>query len=106
MLVSAIVGEDARSTVDIDTTVRNLPLTEPEIRKIIENIISIPTDDSLTFEIADTREIMEEHDYAGVRIKMIAHLEKLRRRERKDDMDRWCGGRPSEAEANRPAKMV
>ena len=33
MLVTAIVGIDTRATMDLDTTLRNLPLTEPQIRE-------------------------------------------------------------------------
>ena len=37
MLVTAIVGIDTRTTMDLDTTLRNLPLTEPQIKEAIAN---------------------------------------------------------------------
>ncbi len=78
MLVSAIVGEDARSTMDIDATVCALPLTANDIKAIIEEITSIDLSDNLNFEITDAKEIMEEHDYSGIRITMKVMLESLR----------------------------
>ena len=78
MLVSAIVGEDARSTMDIDATVRALPLTANDIKAIIEEITSIDLSDNLNFEITDAKEIMEEHDYSGMRITMKVMLEIIR----------------------------
>lgn len=78
MLVSAIVGEDARSTMDIDATVRALPLTANDIKAIIEEITSIDLSDNLNFEITDAKEIMEEHDYSGMRITMKVMLETIR----------------------------
>ena len=78
MLVSAIVGENARSTMDIDATVRALPLTANDIKAIIEEITSIDLSDNLNFEITDAKEIMEEHDYSGMRITMKVMLETIR----------------------------
>ena len=36
MLISSIVGVEHRATMDIDTTLRNLPLTEDSIRNACE----------------------------------------------------------------------
>lgn len=44
MLVSAMVGIDTRSTMDIDTTIKNLPLTVKTAKEIIGEIIEIPID--------------------------------------------------------------
>lgn len=39
MLVASLIGLDMRATMDIDTTVRSLPLTMSEAEKIIKEII-------------------------------------------------------------------
>ena len=39
MLIAAIVGLDTRSTMDLDTTLRNLPLTEEKITEAVETIL-------------------------------------------------------------------
>ena len=46
-LVSAMVGVDTRSTMDIDTTLRGLPLTEDDISDILAEIVSIPLEDGI-----------------------------------------------------------
>ena len=78
MLVSAVVGVQARATMDIDTTVKALPLNLADTKRIIEEIASIDIQDGITFEIKKTSEIMEEHDYPGIRIVMDAYLQKLK----------------------------
>lgn len=37
-LVAAMVGLDNRSTMDVDATLKNLPLNEDSARKIVEEI--------------------------------------------------------------------
>lgn len=78
MLVSAIVGVEYRSTMDIDTTVRQLSLNMDEANKIIEEIISVNLDDGLDYKIRKAEDIMEEHDYSGVRFTLDVTMEKLR----------------------------
>ena len=78
MLVSAMVGIDTRSTMDMDTTVKNLPLTIDTAREIIEEIISIPIDDGMSFTIKNIYEIMDEAEYSGVRANLEATLETMR----------------------------
>ena len=78
MLVSAFVGVEARTTMDIDTTVRMLPLTKDKAVEVITAIIKVNLDDGISYEIKKAEDIMEEHDYSGVRFTVAATLEKLR----------------------------
>lgn len=78
MLVSAVVGIQARATMDIDTTVRALPLKIEETKAIVEKIIAIDANDGVTFEIKKVSDIMEEHDYPGIRLVLDAWLENLK----------------------------
>lgn len=39
MLVSAMVGLDTRSTMDIDTTIKNMPLSVENAKEMIEEIM-------------------------------------------------------------------
>ena len=78
MLISAIVGEDARSTMDIDTTVRALPLTDEDIQKIINEIASIDSEDNLIFTLSRTESIRDDFDYPGVRVTLKVIFEKLK----------------------------
>lgn len=78
MLVSALVGVEARATMDIDTTVRMLPITKDKAVEVITKIMRIDLDDGISYEIKKVEDIMEEHDYSGVRFTVAVTLEKLR----------------------------
>lgn len=78
MLVASIVGVDMRATMDIDTTVKALPLNVNDIQKIISEICSIPIEDSVEFQIKSVSNIMEEFDYPGIRLMLEAVLDRLR----------------------------
>lgn len=78
MLVSALVGVEARATMDIDTTVRMLPLSKDKAVEVITEIMKIDLDDGIAYEIKKVEDIMEEHDYSGVRFTVAVTLEKLR----------------------------
>ena len=78
MLVASIVGVDMRATMDIDTTVKALPLNEVDVQRIIEEICNIPLGDNVSFQIKSTRTIMEEFDYPGIRVMLEATLDRMR----------------------------
>ena len=72
MLVTAIVGIDTRATMDLDTTLRNLPLTEPQIKEAITTICSIPADDAVSFHIVSIEPIRKDDIYGGYRVRLDA----------------------------------
>lgn len=78
MLVSALVGVESRATMDIDTTVRSMTLTKENAESTINKIINIDLDDGIQYEIKKVEDIMEEHDYSGIRFTLSVTLEKLR----------------------------
>ena len=78
MLVASIVGVDMRATMDIDTTVKALPLNEKDARAVIERIGELQLEDGITFKIKSVKEIMEEFDYPGIRMMIEANLERMR----------------------------
>jgi len=67
-----------RATLDIDTTVKALPLNEADAQRIVEEICNIELEDHVSFQIKSTKTIMEESDYPGIRIMLEAMLDKLR----------------------------
>ena len=70
MLVAAMVGLDARATMDLDATIKGADVSLTDVETIISNIIAIPIDDGVSFCIKRISEIMEEADYPGVRVSM------------------------------------
>lgn len=75
MLVSAMVGIESRATMDIDSTIKNYPLSIAEAKRMVEKIIQIPIQDNITFNIKRVDEIMDEMEYGGVRISLESHFE-------------------------------
>ena len=70
MLVAAMVGLDARATMDLDATIKGTNVSVEDVEMIISQIISIPLNDGVSFRIKRISEIMEEADYPGVRVSM------------------------------------
>ena len=69
MLVAAMVGLDARATMDL-ATIKGTNVSVEDVEMIISKIISIPLNDGVLFRIKRISEIMEEADYPGVRVSM------------------------------------
>jgi hypothetical protein len=78
MLVAAVIGMDMRATMDIDTTVQSLTLTTENAKKIIEDIIAVDIQDGVEFRITKISDIMEEHDYPGVRFVLESMFDHMR----------------------------
>ncbi|MCD7785770.1 MAG: nucleotidyl transferase AbiEii/AbiGii toxin family protein [Oscillospiraceae bacterium] len=78
MLVAAVIGMDMRATMDIDTTIKALPLNAQDAERIVKEIAEIEIEDGVSFKITKVSDIMEEHEYPGVRIMLEATLDRLR----------------------------
>ena len=77
MLVASIVGLDNRATMDLDTTLKNLPLTPEAIRAALEEVCGIAFDDGVTFEIGTISPIREDDIYGGYRVMLNARFDTL-----------------------------
>ena len=77
ILVTSMIGISMRSTMDIDTTIRNFDLTKEETTRIINEIKDISLDDHIEFILNDVSDIMDNMEYPGIRIHMDAKLENL-----------------------------
>lgn len=78
MLVAAMVGIDARSTMDLDATVRGANVNVEDVENIISNIISVSIDDSVKFTVKQISEIMDEAEYPGVRVSLETEFDGVR----------------------------
>lgn len=67
LLVSSLVGIDMRSTMDIDTTIKAIPLDEENACRVMEEIMSINLEDEIEFRITKVQKIMDGHEYEGLR---------------------------------------
>ena len=68
MLVSSLLGINIRATMDIDTTVRALSLTEQDISRIVLEICAIEIEDRVSFQITNVETIMEDFDLEMIQI--------------------------------------
>ena len=72
MLIAALVGLDTRSTMDLDTTLQGLPLTEKSILMAIEDITRIDLDDGVLFSIVSIAPIRRDDIYGGFCLRVNA----------------------------------
>ena len=72
MLIAAIVGLDSRSTMDLDTTLRNLPLTEEQISVVLNSICRIDLQDDVSFVIKSVTPIRKDDVYGGYCVRLDA----------------------------------
>lgn len=80
MLVASLVGSDTRATMDIDSTLKALPLNEEDAVRIVNEIIRIHVEDGISFEVVKSAEIMTDFEYPGVRLVLEARLDRLKQR--------------------------
>ncbi len=78
MLVAAMVGLDARSTMDLDATVKGANVSAEDVGNMISSILSVPLEDGVTFRVKKISEIMEETEYPGVRVSMETTFDGVR----------------------------
>ncbi|MDO4469723.1 MAG: nucleotidyl transferase AbiEii/AbiGii toxin family protein [Bacillota bacterium] len=72
MLVAAIVGLDTRTTMDLDTTLRNLPLTEEQILLALSSVCEIELDDDVLFKTRSITSIRKDDVYGGYSVRIDA----------------------------------
>ncbi|MDD4096685.1 MAG: nucleotidyl transferase AbiEii/AbiGii toxin family protein [Oscillospiraceae bacterium] len=78
ILVAALVGLDNRVTMDLDTTLKNLPMTPDSIRTALEEICAISCEDDIIFAVGNITPIREDDVYGGYRVMLSAHYDTIR----------------------------
>lgn len=72
-LIAAMVGLDTRATMDMDATIKGLPVNEQTILEMFDEICKIELDDDVTFYFRSIGKIREEDEYAGYRVSLSAN---------------------------------
>lgn len=72
-LIAAMVGLDTRATMDMDATIKGLPVNEQTIREMFDEIFQIKLDDDVTFRFRSIGEIREGDEYTGYRVSLSAN---------------------------------
>lgn len=78
LLLSSIIGDNERTTKDMDATLKSMPLKKENIQNIFEEILNIQLDDNATFEILDIKDIREEDEYGGFKINIMAKMDNMK----------------------------
>ena len=78
LLLSSIFGVNLRSTMDLDTTIKGLPLDRETITKVINEIINIDVEDNVKLEIENIKDIREEELYSGFEVNLKAEFDGLK----------------------------
>lgn len=79
VLISAMIGIEARSTMDMDATVINLPMTQRSIRHAIGRIASENVGDDVAMSVTGAGRIrIQVEGYDGIRVKLLARFHGLR----------------------------
>ena len=77
ILVSSLVGLDVRSTMDMDTTLVHLSLTEEKIKEAMNTIIAVPADDGVVFNFISVEPIRKDDVYGGFCLRLDAKYESI-----------------------------
>lgn len=78
LLLSSIMGISTRTTMDMDTSVKGINLTDTELYKILKEILDINVGDNVKFQIMNSTPIREEDNYGGLKYNIIATFDNLK----------------------------
>lgn len=77
-LLSSIFGVNLRSTMDLDTTIKGLPLDRETITNVINEIIRIDVEDNVRLDIENIKDIREEELYSEFEVNLKAEFDGLK----------------------------
>ena len=78
LLLSSIMGIDTRTTMDMDTCIKGMDLTDEQLYEVLQEILNIDVNDGVKFEIRNSQPIREEDDYGGLKYNLLAIFDNLR----------------------------
>ena len=78
VLLSSIIGNDLRTTKDIDATLKGLPLTIEMVEEIFKEILSIDIKDNVYFELVSIKDIRITDEYGVFRLNIKGTFYKIR----------------------------
>lgn len=75
MLISAMVGIDSRTTMDLDATIKGQALSAGETIGLIKDILTVPIEDNVLITYQRIEDIRQDADYPGYRVSLDAVLQ-------------------------------
>lgn len=73
-LIAAIIGINMRSTMDMDTTIKGIPVNRESVERILNEILGIELDDNVTFRAKSIRSIHDVSEYDDYRVSVEAQF--------------------------------
>ena len=77
MLIASLVGIDNRTTMDMDTTLKDYPLSEDAVKQALSDICDIALDDEVVLTFNHIKLIRNDDEYGGYRASMTAQYETI-----------------------------
>jgi len=77
MLIASLVGISSRTTMDMDATLREYPLSEDTIRQALLDICAIQLDDETTLVLDHIIPIRGDDEYGGYRVAIVAKYDSI-----------------------------
>jgi predicted nucleotidyltransferase component of viral defense system len=78
ILIADMIGIEARSTMDLDATIKGVNLTEEALSSMLKEILAVPVDDGIQMTIKRFDTIRGEADYPGIRVSVEAVIDNTR----------------------------
>ena len=75
LLLTSIIGDDERTTKDMDATLKGILLTKNEVEKVFNEILNIDINDDVSFKIISIKDIRLEDEYGGFRLNILSKLD-------------------------------
>ena len=75
LLLTSIIGDDERTTKDMDATLKGIPLTKNEVEKVFNEILNMDIDDEMLFKIISIKDIRLEDEYGSFRLNILSKLD-------------------------------
>jgi len=76
-LVSHHLGLSRRTTMDIDLTMSDAPLTESTVSALVRRVFSVRLDDGVHWSLEALEPIRDNDKYGGYRVKIVATLDSI-----------------------------
>lgn len=75
LLLTSIIGNDERTTKDMDATLKGVSLTKDDVEKVFNEILNININDGVQFQIISIKDIRMEDEYGGFRLNILSKLD-------------------------------
>lgn len=78
LLIASMLGITQRTTMDMDTTLKNFPMNRKSIENIMCDLCNQCIDDGVSFTYIDSKPIREKDTYENYRVSLLAEFDKLK----------------------------